>query len=213
MIPTKIKLTLIGAPGSGKGTQSQYLVEQTGAVHVSSGDVLRHEVAAGTEFGKKIKGYMDKGEIGPVELITEVVLGYLDSKAEDGFILDGFPRTVYQASALAERHSLNAAILIDVSEEAITSRITGRRICPSCDAVYHIESNPPVSGGVCDHCNVELITRKDDNEEVVGRRLEVYAQDTRPVIDFYSNEGLLRKVDGEQPPERVRDQILEYLGS
>ena len=206
-----IKIALLGAPASGKGTQAKLLVKRYGANHVSSGDVLRREVAAATDFGKRIKQFMDKGEIGPAELITEVVLGYLDSLPPNGFVLDGFPRTLYQAETLARRHTLDAAVLIEVLEDRVVARITGRRICGACGSVFHIDNHPPRKAGVCDSCGQALVARNDDNEATVRNRLKVFKEETGPAIDFYASRGLLRTVNGDRAPEEVFGGILMSL--
>ncbi len=207
-----MKLVLIGPPGSGKGTQALKLKERYGIPHLSSGDILRAQVAAGTEFGKKIKVYMDRGEIGPAELITEVILHHLAETCPDGFILDGFPRTLYQAEKLGASHSVDAALFIDVSEPEIASRITGRRTCKSCGAIYHMKTKPSRAEGLCDACGGALFHRADDNEETVLNRIRVYKTETRPVLDFYRGSGLLRTINGEREAEEIFADIVELLG-
>jgi adenylate kinase len=206
-----MKLVLIGPPGSGKGTQALKLKERYCIPHLSSGDVLRAQVAAGTEFGKKIKVYMDRGEIGPAELITEVILHHLAENCPGGFILDGFPRTLYQAEKLSERHRIDAALFIDVSEKEITSRITGRRICRNCNSIFHIKTNPPKTADRCDTCGSQLYHRPDDNEETVVNRIRVYNNETRPVLDFYRRAGLLRSINGERDTETIFTEIVGLL--
>jgi adenylate kinase len=206
-----MKLVLIGPPGSGKGTQALKLKEQYGIPHLSSGDVLRAQVAAGTEFGKKIKVFMDRGEIGPAELITEVILHHLAGECPGGFILDGFPRTVYQADKLSEQHRIDAALFIDVSEREITSRITGRRICRGCGKIYHIVANPPEAADRCDACSGPLYHRPDDNEETILNRIRVYNNETRPVLDFYRNAGLLHAINGEQDSAVIFKEIVRLV--
>ncbi|HPC41341.1 MAG TPA: nucleoside monophosphate kinase [Spirochaetota bacterium] len=207
-----MKLVLIGPPGSGKGTQALKLKEQYGIPHLSSGDVLRAQVAAGTEFGKKIKVYMDRGEIGPAELITEVILHHLGENCPGGFILDGFPRTLYQADKLSGQHRIDAALFIDVSEKEITSRITGRRICRNCNRIFHEKTNPPKTADRCDACGSPLYHRPDDNEETVVNRIRVYNDETRPVLDFYNSAGLLRTINGERDTEVIFREIVGLLG-
>jgi adenylate kinase len=206
-----MKIVLIGPPGSGKGTQAAMLKKNFGVPHLSSGDILRGEVAAGTDFGKRIKEFMDRGEIGPAELITEMVLAHIDGHCPGGFILDGFPRTVYQAEKLAERHAINAAVFIDVPGDEITARITGRRTCRSCGSIFHVRNSPPKTDGVCDRCGGELYRRQDDNEETVLNRIRVYAAETMPVLDFYRGTVLLRRVNGARDGEAVFREIISTL--
>ena len=206
-----MKIVLIGPPGSGKGTQAALLKKHFGVPHLSSGDILRSEVAAGTDFGKRIKQFMDRGEIGPAELITGMVLAYMDAHCPGGFILDGFPRTVYQAQKLGERHAVDAAVFIDVPEKEIAARITGRRTCRSCGAIFHVKNNPPKKDGVCDKCGGELYRRQDDNEETVMNRIRVYSGETMPVLDFYREAGLLRRVSGDRDGEAVFGEIVSVL--
>jgi adenylate kinase len=206
-----MKIVLIGPPGSGKGTQAAMLKKHFGIPHLSSGDILRSEVAAGTEFGKQIKQFMDRGEIGPAELITDMVLAYIDGHCPDGFILDGFPRTVYQAEKLGERHALDAALFIDVPSGEITSRITGRRTCRTCNAICHVKTSPPKTDGVCDRCGGELYRRPDDTEETVMNRIRVYTSETMPVLDFYRSAGSLRRVSGASDGETVFMDICGIL--
>ncbi len=207
-----MKLVLIGPPGSGKGTQALKLKEKYGIPHLSSGDVLRSQVAAGTEFGKKIKVYMDRGEIGPAELITEVILHHLAGNCPGGFILDGFPRTLYQAEKLSERHRMDAALFINVSEREIISRVTGRRTCKNCGAIYHIKTKPPHTAGICDSCGGPLYHRPDDNEETILNRIRVYDNETRPVLEYYRRAGLLHDINGEQDAEVIFREIVGLLG-
>lgn len=206
-----MKLVLIGPPGSGKGTQAARLRERFGIPHLSSGDILRAQVAAGTDFGKKIKQYMDRGEIGPAELITEVILDHLGRTCPDGFILDGFPRTLYQAEKLSESHAINAAILIDVPEKEIILRISGRLSCRKCNSIYHSTSRPPRQENVCDACGGPLFHRQDDNEETILNRMRVYNEETRPVIDFYRKAGLLHAVNGARDAESIFADIVALL--
>ncbi len=206
-----MKIVLIGPPGSGKGTQAALLNKKFGVPHLSSGDILRGEVAAGTEFGKKIKQFMDRGEIGPAELITEMVLAHIDEHCSDGFILDGFPRTEYQAVKLGERHTVNAAVFINVPGEEISARITGRRTCRSCNAIFHVKNSLPEKDGVCDRCGGELYQRQDDNETTVANRIRVYTEETMPVLDYYRKSGLLRQVDGARSGETVFRDIISIL--
>jgi len=208
---TTKKLVLIGPPGCGKGTQAERLRDHFKLTHISSGNVLRNEVKQGTDFGKKIKEFMDRGEIGPVELITEVILNHVDETCPDAFLFDGFPRALYQGEELKKRHNIDAAILITVPESSIVERITGRRTCSECGNVYHVTANPPAREGTCDSCSNPLMQREDDNEATVSKRLEVYNTQTAPVITFYKKEGILKEVKGEGTPEEVFTQILKSL--
>lgn len=191
----------LGAPGAGKGTYAGPLSQEWGIPTISTGDLLRANVKNGTELGKEAKGYMDRGALVPDELVTKMVAGRLqEPDARKGFILDGFPRTVPQAEALngilAENGKpLTAVINIDVPRDVIIKRLTGRRMCPKCGANYNVNTNlAPKTAGVCDKCGSELIQRSDDNEETIRKRLEVYEQQTAPLIDFYRKTGLLRTV-------------------
>ncbi len=206
-----VKLVLIGPPGSGKGTQASRLRDRFGIPHLSSGDVLRAQVAAGTEFGNKIKQYMDRGEIGPAELITEVILDHLGRNCPDGFILDGFPRTLYQAEKLSERHAIDAALLIDVPEKEIIERISGRRICTKCNSIYHVTNRPPRTENTCDACGGPLFHRQDDNETTIQNRIRVYNGETRPVLDFYRKAGLLHTINGARDAESIFADIVALL--
>lgn len=192
----KLKLVLMGPPGSGKGTQARMLCEKYSIPHISSGDVLRAEVAAGSELGKRIKSFMDKGEIGPVELITEAIISYIDKNCPAGFLLDGFPRTVYQAEKLSEKHSPDTAILLSVPDEEIINRITGRRTCEKCKSIFHIRTSPPRIENICDSCGGRLVQRSDDTAETAANRIRVYNNETRPVISFYESRGILSTVSG-----------------
>lgn len=206
-----MKLVLIGPPGCGKGTQAERLSKKFGLPHISSGNILRAEVAAGSAFGKKIKSYMDRGEIGPQELITEVVLNYIDKNCSSGFILDGFPRTVYQAEELDKRHSIVAAIHFKLAKKEILKRITGRRTCRSCARVFHLDYNPPKKSGICDSCGGELFQRDDDKKETVENRIKVYESETLPVIEYYKSAGILKEVNANPAPDIVFEEILHLV--
>lgn len=205
------KITLIGPPGSGKGTQAQRIKERYSLPHLSSGEILRAEVAQKTDLGKEIEGYMAKGEIGPVELITDAILSYVMRTCPDAFILDGFPRTVYQAKKLSKDHELTGAFFIDVQENEIVKRITGRRTCSACSAIFHTEFNTPKNEGICDTCGGELFQRSDDNEETVLNRIRVYNDETKPVLDFYEELGLLNRIDGNRDSSEVFADIQAIL--
>jgi adenylate kinase len=156
---------------------------------------------------------MERGEIGPAELITEVILNFVDINCRDGFVLDGFPRTVYQAEELQKRQNLDAAVFISAAEDEIVNRITGRRICTSCNRIYHITYNPPQKPDVCDDCQGLLMQRNDDNEKTVINRLRVFNEETKPVLDFYRRAGLLKTIDGAASPERVFQNIKKIISA
>lgn len=203
-------IILIGPPGSGKGTQAEMLKKQLHLDHISSGEVLRKEVSTGTDFGNEIKQYMDKGEIGPVELITKVIIEHIKSKTGNGVLLDGFPRTMYQARVLEESIETQAAFYIAVSEDEIVNRITGRRSCTDCGKIYHITYSPPDINDICS-CGSQLHTRSDDTEETIKRRISVFQQDTVPVIDFYRKINKLHTIDGEQTKDQIFTSIVKHL--
>lgn len=202
-----MRLVLMGPPGSGKGTQAERLCADYAIAHISSGDILRAEVARKSDFGLQIKEFMDRGEIGPQELITEVVLDYIGRNCPEAFVADGFPRTAYQARKLDESFPADRAVLLDVPDGAIVKRITGRRICRDCKTIYHVESRPPRRDGICDACGGALVRRDDDNEATIVRRLEVYRNDTMPVIDYYRDRGILTVIDGTDEPDDVYREI------
>ncbi len=188
------------------------LHDESGLPHISSDDILRGEVKNNTEFGKKIKAYMDRGEIGPADMIAEVVLAHIGKQCPHGFILDGFPRALIQAEMLGMAHSLNAVILLDVPENAILQRITGRRTCSACSRIYHVAVNPPRKEGICDECGGELFHRSDDNAETVKNRIRVYADDTKPLIEYYEKKGLLRRIDGSCDTQSIYRNVAAVLG-
>ncbi len=213
-----MKLVLLGAPGCGKGTHSEWLKQDLGIPQISTGDILRDAVAGETELGGKAKEYMDRGQLVPDELI----LGMMGERLAEpdtarGFILDGFPRTVPQAEGLdrllAEHdQQLDRVLRIDVPAEELVRRLTSRRVCPSCKAVYNMQFRPPKEEGLCDSCGGEVIQRADDTEETVRSRLGVFENQTAPLIDYYQAKGLLAAVDGGQGFELVRAQAREVLG-
>lgn len=207
---------LLGPPGAGKGTQAKRLAQKMQALHLSSGDILRAEKAAGTELGKKATGYMDRGELVPDSLIIEMMLGKMVQERGKSILLDGFPRTLAQAEALdagLTRHGLKIyrVINIDVPDSEIERRMTGRRSCAACGAVYHVEFAPPKAVGKCDKDGNELVQRNDDKPEVVHKRLLTYHQQTQPLVDYYSKQGLVRDVDGSQSPEKVEAKVEAAL--
>jgi len=205
------KIILLGPPGAGKGTQAKLLSARNGLAHLSTGDILRDEVARGTELGKLAQGYMNRGDLVPDELIIDMIKGRLDEKA--GFILDGFPRTVGQAEALQEIVSIDVAINIKLSRDEVIRRLSSRRVCRECGKIYNLLYNPPKVEGICDACGGELFQRDDDKREVIENRYDVYMDATSPLIDFYKERGLLKDVDGSQPTDKVSEEILAFLRS
>jgi adenylate kinase len=196
---------LLGAPGSGKGTIAGSLAaENENLKHVSSGDLLRGAVAKGTPAGVEAKGYMEKGQLVPDSLIAQMIKDVIaETEGDVTMLLDGFPRNVAQARILEETGApVKCAVLVDVPDEIIADRIAGRRACPKCKAGYHVKALPPKVEGVCDHCGEALVIRKDDNPETVKDRLVVYHRETEPLIAFYEEKSLLRRIDGNQGPEK-----------
>ncbi|RJX19173.1 MAG: adenylate kinase [Ammonifex sp.] len=212
-----MNLLIMGPPGAGKGTQSEVLVNELKIPHISTGDMLREAVKQGTEMGKKAKEYMDKGQLVPDSVIIGVVkerLALPDCKV--GFLLDGFPRTVPQAEALDQTLldlgiKLNAVININVPRERIVARLTGRRVCRSCGATYHVLFNKPKDEGKCDKCGGELYQRSDDTEQTVNNRLDVYEAQTQPLIDYYNRQGLVLNINGDQEISGVLSDIMGAL--
>jgi adenylate kinase len=216
---SELNLVLIGPPGAGKGTQAERLVQDLDLPYYATGDILRAAVTEGTELGREAKSYMDKGELVPDELIGQVIMERLDSEeAADGFLLDGFPRTENQArildEALASRgRALTAALLIDVPDEEVLRRLTGRRICTANQHVYHVEFEPPKQEGVCDEDGSPLVQRDDDKPETVKRRLSVYHEQTEPLLSHFEERGVLRRFDGTRPPDDVQGHIRATLAT
>ncbi len=197
-----MRIVLLGPPGAGKGTQAAKIIEEYSVPHISTGDIFRKNLKEGTPLGVKAKGYMDQGLLVPDELVVDLVKDrLLEEDCKDGFMLDGFPRTVFQAEELEKEltrldQTLNVVININVDVELLFKRLTGRRICKSCGATYHIYFNPTKSEGVCDKCGGELYQRDDDQETTVKKRLEVYQDQTQPLIDYYKDKGTLVDIDG-----------------
>jgi adenylate kinase len=210
-------ILLMGPPGAGKGTQAAQLVETLGVPHISTGDMFRLAVKAGTELGKQAKACMDAGQLVPDSVTIGIVKERLSqSDCKKGFILDGFPRTIDQANALGGTLkelgiNLDRVVNINVPEGDLISRITGRRICPGCGATYHIKFNPPVNSHSCDKCSAELFQRDDDKEETVKNRLTVYQSQTQPLIDYYQERGLYTEIDGCQQIDKVLVDIVACL--
>lgn len=209
----------MGLPGAGKGTQAERIVEEYHIPHISTGDMFRAAMKDETPLGLEAKSYMDKGELVPDEVTIGIVRDRLaQDDCQNGFLLDGFPRTVAQAEALEKLlaemgRRLDYVINIEVDKSILMERLTGRRICKSCGATYHLVFNPPANEGVCDRCGGELYQRADDNEETVQTRLEVNIQQSQPLITFYEGKGYLRNLDGQQPIDKVFADIEELLGS
>lgn len=209
---------MLGAPGAGKGTQAKMIAEKCGIPHISTGDIFRANIKNGTELGAKAKEYMDKGLLVPDELVCDLVVDRIQqADCEKGYILDGFPRTIPQAEALeaalnAIEQKLDYAIDIDVPDENIINRMSGRRACVGCGATYHVVFNPTKVEGKCDVCGESLILRDDDKPETVKKRLDVYHTQTQPLIDFYSARKVLVEVDGTQSMDKVFEDIMKILG-
>ena len=213
-----MKIIMLGAPGAGKGTQAKMIAEKCGIPHISTGDIFRANIKNGTELGAKAKEYMDKGLLVPDELVCDLVVDRIQqADCEKGYILDGFPRTIPQAETLeaalnAIEQKLDYAIDIDVPDENIINRMSGRRACVGCGATYHVVFNPTKVEGKCDVCGESLILRDDDKPETVKKRLDVYHTQTQPLIDFYSARKVLVEVDGTQSMDKVFEDIMKILG-
>ena len=211
-----MRIILLGAPGAGKGTQCKYIVERYGLMHLSSGDILRQERAAGTELGKKAREYMDSGALVPDDLIVQMMAEAIKKTPKAGFVLDGFPRTVNQAGALDASldscgEKIDAVVNLRVSEEVLINRITGRRICPKCGAVYHLKNLKPKVDGICDRDGAELVQRPDDTVKVVKERLKNYHRQTRPVVDYYKKKNSVQDINANDDADRVSELIFESL--
>jgi adenylate kinase len=215
----ELNLVLLGPPGAGKGTQAERLVEDFDLPYYATGDILRAAVKDETALGSKAKEYMDRGELVPDDLICRVIMERVDSEeAADGFLLDGFPRTVGQVEALDEAlerrgRELTTAILIDTPDDEVVRRLSGRRICVKAQHVYHVEFDPPKNEGACDQDGSRLIQRDDDKPETVRKRLAVYHEQTEPVIEWYRDKGILRSFDGTRSPDEVHNHIRATLAT
>ena len=208
---------MLGAPGAGKGTQAKMIAEKFGVPHISTGDIFRANIKEGTDLGKEAKEYMDKGQLVPDELTVRILLDRV-SKADckEGYVLDGFPRTIPQAEVLSNEVAklgdrIDFAIDVDVPDENIIRRMGGRRACVKCGATYHVEHIPPKKEGICDVCGAELVLRDDDKPETVKKRLAVYHEQTQPLIDYYSRMNILRTVDGTRDKDEVFTDIVKLL--
>ncbi len=214
-----MRLILLGPPGAGKGTQAVSIAAKYDIPHISTGDIFRDNIKQGTELGKKAKGYMDKGLLVPDELVVEIVEDRLkQDDCVNGFLLDGFPRTVVQAEALDKvlknmGISLDKVINIEADKGILIERIVGRRICKECGATFHIKNNPSIKGNICDECGGNLYQRDDDNEKTVTRRIEVYLEETAPLTEYYNKQEKLITVDGIKAIDEVFNDIVASLGS
>lgn len=212
-----MKIIMLGAPGAGKGTQAKLIAEKYGIPHISTGDIFRANIKEGTDLGKEAKEYMDKGQLVPDDLTVRILLDRVSKDdCVDGYVLDGFPRTIPQAEVLDTEvaklgESIDFAIDVDVPDENIVRRMGGRRACLKCGATYHVEHIPPKQEGICDKCGSELVLRDDDKPETVKKRLEVYHKQTQPLIDYYSKQNILRTVDGTQDMNDVFSDIVKLL--
>ena len=213
-----MKIIMLGAPGAGKGTQAKMIAEKYGIPHISTGDIFRANIKNGTELGMKAKSFMDKGELVPDELTVSMLLDRVGKPdCKDGYVLDGFPRTIPQAEELdkalsGRNEEIDFAVDVDVPDENIVKRMSGRRACLKCGATYHMEHIPPRKEGVCDSCGSELVLRDDDKAETVQKRLQVYHDQTQPLIEFYTRKGILKTVDGTQDMKDVFGAIVGILG-
>ena len=213
-----MRIVLLGAPGAGKGTQCKRVVDKYGLLHLSSGDILRQQRAADTELGRKAQGYMDSGGLVPDDVIVEMMASAIGGVPDAGFVLDGFPRTVNQAveldkSLAAAGQKIDVVLNLKIKDQMVAERMTGRRSCPQCGAVYHIENLRPKAEGICDNDGTELVQRPDDSLEVVANRLKTYHQQTEPVVDYYrnSNSGMVCDVDANKDADEVSALIDNLL--
>ncbi|MBQ2706304.1 MAG: adenylate kinase [Agathobacter sp.] len=213
-----MKIIMLGAPGAGKGTQAKQIASKYEIPHISTGDIFRANIKNGTELGRKAKEYMDQGMLVPDELTCDLVMDRIAQEdCARGFVLDGFPRTIPQAEALTNAltkigQSMDYAIDVDVPDENIVNRMSGRRACLNCGATYHVVFNPTKTEGVCDACGNETVLRDDDKPETVQKRLSVYHDQTQPLIDYYKNMNILKSVDGTKPMNEVFSDIVAILG-
>ncbi|MCI5699338.1 MAG: adenylate kinase [Lachnospiraceae bacterium] len=214
-----MRIIMLGAPGAGKGTQAKQVAGKYNIPHISTGDIFRANIKGGTELGKKAKEYMDKGALVPDELVVDLVADRIkQDDCKNGYVFDGFPRTIPQAEALDKAleemgSKIDYAIDIDVPDENIINRMSGRRACLACGATYHVQFNAPKAEGICDVCGKELVLRDDDKPETVKTRLQVYHTQTQPLIDYYSQKGVLKSVDGTQDVADVFQSIVDVLGA
>ena len=213
-----MKIIMLGAPGAGKGTQAVKIVEKYGVPHISTGDIFRENIKKGTELGKKAQEYMNRGELVPDDLVIEIATTrLLEDDCKNGFLLDGFPRTVYQAEKLdeflaAHGSKIDKVLDIAVEKEELITRLTGRRVCKACGASYHVVNIPPQTEGICDICGGELVQRTDDNIETVTNRIDVYEAQTKPLVDYYEKAGNIAHIDGRSGLDNVFADIVKALG-
>lgn len=213
-----MKVVLLGAPGAGKGTQAKNIAEEFEIPHISTGDIFRSNIKSGTELGNKAKEFIDRGELVPDELTVDIVRDRLKNcDCVNGFVLDGFPRTIPQAMQLDEvlktmDVSIDKVIDIHVDDASIVTRMSGRRVCPKCGSSYHIEYNPPKSGDICDVCGTQVLQREDDTAETVIKRLKVYHAQTEPLIDYYKAQGKLFVAHGKEKIEDTTAEVMKALG-
>jgi adenylate kinase len=207
-----MKLVFIGPPGVGKGTYAKAVSEKFGIPHISTGDIFREEIKKGSELGKRVKEFLDKGLLVPDDIVIEVVKQRLSmDDCRKGFILDGFPRTLKQAEALEQFARPEWAFLFQARDETILERLGGRRVCPNCGAIYHIKYMPPKVPGICDKCGTPLIQRKDDTPEVIMERLKIYREQFTPIILFYKERGRLVEIDANEQADKVVPVVIERL--
>lgn len=214
---TKMKVILLGPPGAGKGTQAANIVDAYKIPHISTGDIFRKNIKEGTELGKKAQGYINEGKLVPDELTCDLVASRLsEADCENGFLLDGFPRNLFQAEYLDKfladnSKKLDKVINIEVDLDKLVERACGRRICKSCGATYHISFNPSKVEGICDNCGSELTQRPDDNEETVSQRIQVYLSETKPLVDYYTEKGVIANINGDKEIDKVFEDIRARL--
>ncbi|MDU5808331.1 adenylate kinase [Finegoldia magna] len=212
-----MRLILLGPPGAGKGTQAKRVIEEFDIPHISTGDIFRKNIKEKTELGQKVEGLLAQGKLVPDELTIEIVWDRLDQEdCKNGFLLDGFPRTIPQAEALDEGLAkrglkLDRVLNIDVDKDSLVKRLSGRRVCPNCGASYHIDNNPTKVEGICDACQTPVIQREDDKEETVLDRIKVYDSQTKPLVDFYNKQDLVFTVDGTLPIDEITNKLVTEL--
>lgn len=214
-----MRFIILGAPGAGKGTQASSVSSKYNVPHISTGDIFRQNIKDGTELGKKAKQCMDKGELVPDSLTCDLLFDRIQKEdAKDGFLLDGFPRNIYQAEKLDEYlkktgQKLDLAINVVVDEDILVDRTTGRRVCKNCGATYHVRYNKPKVDGICDECGLKLVQRDDDKEDTVKNRIKVYNENTKPLIAYYENRNIIADIDGQQDIDKVLADIVKAIES